>query len=182
MSVLRSENNSKVPTIHTGTPGEIQENVEPGPPSSSLSEPDIILTSDIPAVSIKDGPATRTRSSRDPIATAAKAKERADLYITAQMCLSQGPHRRPNGDPFPPGRIPLTVKDMNDNTVEYFIRPLSPLSHIFHNFVNQIKLRRNEVRLTDIDTPASRRMISGDSIDCFRSVSGGITINCVEQP
>ena len=159
-----------------------QEAANPEADSSGGEDDDDVIDVDaLPDEIRHDGPSSRTRAASDPVKAAEKAREQAELEQASQACLSSAPATASNGDPIPPGKIILTVRDMNDYTVEYLIRPTCPLSTMFENFlVHHIRMRRNEVRfsfdgarLCDTDTAAGKGMLSGDSIDCFWSLSGG---------
>ena len=154
-----------------------------GDSRATEDDDEIINVDDLPDEIAHDGPSSRTRAASNPSKAAEKAKERADLETAANVCLSTAPATTSTGQPVPPGKIILTVRDMNDYTVEYLIRPTCPLSTMFENFlVHHIRMNKNDVRfffdgerLCDIDTAAGKGMISGDFIDCFWSVSGGNT-------
>ena len=165
------------PTVEDGV-----EATNPEPHSSARGDDEEVIDVDaLPDEVAHDGPSSRTRAASDPVKAAQKARERAELEQAAQASLSSAPAAASNGQPIPEGKILLTLRGMDEYTVEYLIRPTCPLSTMFENFlVHHIRLERNAVRfsfdgdrLCDIDTPAGRGMRSGDSIDCFWSQLGG---------
>jgi len=142
--------------------------------------PDVIITTDIPSITVPTGPASRTRSSTDRVTSAERTQRRRQLDRAAQRCLEESRRFRPDGERIPDGHISLTIRDIHDNTVDFNLRPLTPLGDIFEMFLCHIQKSRRDVRfmfdhirLTDIHTPAELGMRSGDSIDCFWAVLGG---------
>ena len=149
-------------------------------PAGQRNDPDVVITGDIPAITVPAGPSSRTRSTTDAANTEQKKRRRRELQQAATLCLQQSVRFRPDGERIPDGYISLTIRDINDNTVDFNLRPLNPLGDIFKMFLCHVHMRRSDVRfmfdnirLTDIHTPAELGMRSCDSIDCFWAVTGG---------
>ena len=125
------------------------------------------------------GPSSRTRSSKHIDLEEEKSKK-IRINRAVYQALNTGQRTKLNGEPLPPNKMALIIRDMDDNFVEFYVKPTTPLSPTFVRFLQEISRTRQEVRflfdgirLSDIDTPADKEMISGDSIDCIWSVTGG---------
>lgn len=162
----RRSSSSKVRTNLTSTAVSIFRDNITNPPTMNTRSSDL-------------GPACRTRSSISSTA-ALLARQKRELEESAAFALCNGQQVTSDGNPLPQGKMAISIVDMDGNRIEYYVRPLAPLSPIFHSFARNINRTRSEVRflcdgvrLFNTDSPASKDMISGESIDCMWSATGG---------
>ena len=167
--------------INTSNPRVISEETSSSPRNlrTSITGNQVTKSPCILTRSAQLGPASRTRSSYSSTSSL-EMRQRKILEESIQFALNNGQQTKQNGDPLPPGKMAITIRDMDGQSIEFYVRPQAPFSPIFHRFADFINRTRSEVRflcdgdrLVNSDSPASKDMISGEAIDCMWSAIGG---------